>query len=83
MCNMNLDVSCKLVFIDYEILTLDNTYIFETLLVMFKKYKNIISVKPNHNTRFTSCISLPIPTTTLIKQSTLYNSEKYLLSRYL
>lgn len=68
--------SCKPYFISHKILTLPCLYVLETVCMIHKKYKGEIISTSLHGTRQGLFIPLPIPTTTLVKDSFVYNGKK-------
>ena len=71
--------SCRPLFKSHKILTLTSLFILETVRLMYKKHKSGIdnrSLCSGYATRQTHHIELPIPYSTLIKKSIVYDSKK-------
>lgn len=73
MCGAKYRDSCRPLFIKHKILTLACLFILETVCLIKKKVENRSSVYPLRNTH---TVSLPIPTSTLTKNSLFYNGRK-------
>lgn len=68
--------SCKPIFLAHKMLTLTCIYILETACLVKKKFQTDIHNISTHFTRQTGQLSLPIPSSTLTKNSIIYNSKK-------
>lgn len=67
--------SCRPFFIREGIMTLPCLYIAESVCLVFKKYKHTITEGP-YNTRQIHNIPLPIPATSQIRKSFIYNAKR-------
>lgn len=77
MIGLNRRASCKPHFINLNVLTLPCIFILETVCIMHKKFKSTAHVAATTiTTRSKQVLKLPIPSTTLIKNSIIYNSRK-------
>lgn len=67
---------CKPLFVSHKILTVVSIFIHETVCIIHKN-KNVFDSPNNHyNTRQVDNIQLPIPTSSLTKNSIIYGSRK-------
>lgn len=75
LCGLNFRDHCREHFRRERILTLVCVFILETVTLIHKKYINV-SNENLHNTRHGNELRLPIPRSTLTKQSIVYESLK-------
>jgi len=68
--------SCKPLFLREQILTLYSLFILETVCLLHKKFKNDICATSSYNTRRTFTISLPIPTTSQVRDSFVFTGRQ-------
>ena len=76
LCRGDSIDSSRPLFIAQRILTLPCIFILETVCLMHKKFNMEISDLTKNSTRRTHLISLPIPKSSLAKNSLIYNSKK-------
>lgn len=67
---------CRPLFIQHRILTLTCLFILETVCLIHKNKSNIIPLPRQYDTRRKNNLLLPIPHSTLIKHSIIYESPK-------
>lgn len=67
---------CKPLFIKYKILTLTSLFILETVCMIHKQILNLPTQSRHYNTRQNNNLLLPIPHSSLIKNSIIYESPK-------
>lgn len=75
LCGVNLREHCKPLFVREKILTVTNIFILETVCLLHKKFKGHAS-NGVYNTRNGNDIPLPIPRTSLTKNSLIFESIK-------
>ena len=68
--------SCRPIFVDKKILTLSSLFILETATLVHKNIGSMERLPRLHDTRGADNLPLPIPTSTLIKKSLIYESKK-------
>lgn len=75
ICKVRPREHCRPLFLKHGILTLPCLFIVETVVLIHKKYFGL-AAEGLHNTRQSHNLLLPIPKTTLTKNSVLYESKK-------
>ena len=76
LCRIRPRDSCKPFFISERILTLPCLFILESVCLIHKKYRNNLEPIHTYNTRNRLNLRLPIPVTTQLKNSIIFNSRK-------
>lgn len=76
LCKVRSRVSCRDLFKNEKILTLTNIYILETACLIKRKYNNEVYSQSAYNTRLTHVVKLPIPSSSLIKNSIVFGGKK-------
>lgn len=76
ICKAKPRECCKPLFIDQKILTMTSIFILESVSIIHKKFGTGIVTTSQYDTRNNNHISLPIPKSTLIKKSIIYNARK-------
>lgn len=74
LCSVGPQESCKPLFISQKLLTLTSLFILETGTLIHKN-RGVVA-QTHYETRRTGDIPLPIPRSTLVKRSLLYESKK-------
>jgi len=74
--NINQRDSCRPHFVTQKILTLTSLFILETSTLIFKNRCRLQAPSPFYNTRQNLNLPLPIPKTTLVKKSLIYEGRK-------
>lgn len=75
LCEADVREHCKPLFLKHQILTLTCIFILETVCLIFEKFRNVVYA-PSYNFRNQEIIPLPIPRSSLTKQSLIYDSIK-------
>lgn len=76
LCKLNIRESCRPYFLSLRILTLACIFILESVCLTHDKFHNEILAAGAYATRSSHIAPLPIPLTTLVKKSVIYNSKK-------
>ena len=76
MCGLSRRQSCRPFFRSHKILTLASLFILETGCLIHSKYNADIAAHNPNNTRSSHIVPLPIPRSTLTKNSLIYSSLK-------
>lgn len=76
LCKLNIRESCRPYFLSLGILTLACIFILESVCLTHDKYHNEIVAAGAYATRSSHIAALPIPSTTFVKKSIIYNSKK-------
>lgn len=70
-------VSCKPLFVAHRILTLPSLFVLESVCIIHKKYKRTITTDEQlYNTRQIYNVGLPIPHSSLVRRSIVFNSRQ-------
>lgn len=76
MCKARVRDSCKPLFVTHKVLTVIAIFIHETVCLFHKKRNKFDFANNRRNTRQASNICLPLPSSSLIKKSLIYNGKK-------
>lgn len=76
LCKAKVRDSCKPLFLAHGIPTVISIYILETACLIHKHRRNTNTTPSHYITRQSNNITLPIPRSTLVKDSIIYNGNK-------
>lgn len=76
MCGAGTRDSCRPLFLKHRILSLYSLFILETVILVFKKYKKELEAVPHYHVRRFCVLKLPIPHSSLVKGSFVYEGKK-------
>lgn len=76
LCKARARDSCKPLFVTHNVLTVTSIFIRETVVLIHKNKMNQSIPTSNYATRQVGNVTLPIPRSTLVKDSIVYNGQK-------